>query len=81
MQLAIRVDVDTSIGLREGVPRLLDLFRRRSVRASFFAPPTFDVSLREIFVPLLAGGTLVIPDPEVRSDARRLVGWLREQRI
>lgn len=36
MQLAIRVDVDTSIGLREGVPRLLDLFRRRSLRASFF---------------------------------------------
>lgn len=36
MQLAIRVDVDTSIGLREGVPRLLDLFRRRSLHASFF---------------------------------------------
>ncbi len=54
---------------------------KESVRASFFAPPTFDVSLREIFVPLLAGGTLVIPDPAVRSDARRLVGWLREQRI
>jgi len=52
-----------------------------SVRASFFAPPTFDVSLREIFVPLLAGGTLVIPSPEERGDARRLVGWLREQRV
>lgn len=36
MQLAIRVDVDTSIGLREGVPRLLDLFRRCSLHASFF---------------------------------------------
>ncbi len=36
IQLAIRVDVDTRIGLREGVPRLLDLFRRRGVSASFF---------------------------------------------
>jgi|GEM_PF-1819742 len=53
----------------------------QSVRASFFAPPTFDVSLREIFVPLLAGGTLVIPDADVRSDARRLTDWVREQRI
>src|SRR5574341_1692942 len=36
MQLAIRIDVDTEIGLREGVPRLLELLSRQSVRASFF---------------------------------------------
>lgn len=36
MQLAIRVDVDTAIGLKQGVPRLLELFRRYTVRASFF---------------------------------------------
>ncbi len=36
IQLAIRVDVDTRIGLKEGVPRLLDLFRRCGVLASFF---------------------------------------------
>ena len=35
-QLAIRVDVDTQIGLREGVPRLLDLFSRYKLTASFF---------------------------------------------
>lgn len=52
-----------------------------AVRASFLAPPGFDVSLREIFVPLLAGGTLVIPPAAVRNDARRLLGWLRERRI
>jgi undecaprenyl phosphate-alpha-L-ara4FN deformylase len=34
--VALRVDVDTRRGLREGVPRLLDLFRRLDVRASFF---------------------------------------------
>ncbi|MFQ5852181.1 MAG: polysaccharide deacetylase family protein, partial [Candidatus Binatia bacterium] len=36
MELALRVDVDTRVGLREGVPQLLDLFRRYSVQASFF---------------------------------------------
>jgi undecaprenyl phosphate-alpha-L-ara4FN deformylase len=35
-QLAVRVDVDTRHGLRTGVPRLLGIFERRGVRASFF---------------------------------------------
>ena len=34
--LALRVDVDTRRGLHEGVPRLLALFRRLDVVASFF---------------------------------------------
>jgi peptidoglycan/xylan/chitin deacetylase (PgdA/CDA1 family) len=36
MQLAIKIDVDTRIGLREGVPRLLELLRRHGIKASFF---------------------------------------------
>lgn len=54
MQLAIRVDVDTRIGLREGVPRLLDLFRRYSVCASFFVtfgPDHSGRALRRIWQP------------------------------
>ena len=53
----------------------------QSVRASFLAPPTFDVSLREILVPLLAGGRLIIPEAGDRADADRLVAWLRRRRI
>ena len=34
--VALRVDVDTRRGLTEGVPRLLELFRRLDVSASFF---------------------------------------------
>lgn len=34
--VALRVDVDTRRGLTEGVPRLLELFRRLDVTASFF---------------------------------------------
>jgi peptidoglycan/xylan/chitin deacetylase (PgdA/CDA1 family) len=33
---ALKVDVDTFLGLREGAPRLLDLFARHGVRASWF---------------------------------------------
>src|SRR5438093_13580498 len=36
MQFAVKVDVDTRIGLREGVPRLLELLRRYDVRGRFF---------------------------------------------
>ena len=32
----LKVDVDTHVGLRDGAPRLLDLFARRGVRASWF---------------------------------------------
>lgn len=54
MKLAIRVDVDTRIGLREGVPRLLDLFKRHSVRASFFVsfgPDNSGRALRRLWQP------------------------------
>jgi undecaprenyl phosphate-alpha-L-ara4FN deformylase len=34
--VALRVDVDTRRGLTEGVPRLLDVFRRLEIAASFF---------------------------------------------
>jgi len=42
------VDVDTARGLVEGVPRLLELFRRRDLRASFFVTMGPDHSGRAI---------------------------------
>ncbi len=35
-RLVLKVDVDTFSGTREGVPRLLELFEREGVRATFF---------------------------------------------
>lgn len=50
-------------------------------RISQLAPTTFDVSLRDILVPLLAGGTLCIPPIDARTDSRRLLSWLETERV
>ena len=52
-----------------------------TARVAWLAPPTFDVSLRDIFAPLLSGGTLVIPDPELRKKASYLPTWLADNKI
>lgn len=36
MKIALKVDCDTAIGSREGIPRLLSLFEEFRIRASFF---------------------------------------------
>jgi len=46
--LSFKVDVCTHDGMRDGVPRLLDLFRRHGVRASFFLSFGPDCSGRAI---------------------------------
>lgn len=35
-RVALKVDCDTFVGTREGVPRLLELFKRMGIRATFF---------------------------------------------
>jgi len=52
-----------------------------SVRVSLLAAPTFDVSLRDILVPLLAGGTLCIPSSGIRTHATRLLEWIQASRL
>ncbi|MBF0551276.1 MAG: amino acid adenylation domain-containing protein, partial [Deltaproteobacteria bacterium] len=46
------------------------------MKVSQFAPVTFDASLRDFFTPLITGGTVCIPEKEVKSNPRRLVDWL-----
>ena len=52
-----------------------------TVRSSWLAPVSFDVSLRDILVPLMAGGTLFWPDENTRMQPHRLVTWLQENKI
>ncbi|OGL13598.1 MAG: hypothetical protein A3K12_09315 [Candidatus Rokubacteria bacterium RIFCSPLOWO2_12_FULL_71_19] len=52
--VALRVDVDTRRGLHDGVPRLLELFRRERLRASFFVtmgPDRSGLALRRAWRP------------------------------
>ena len=53
-KLAIKVDVDTLRGYREGVPGLLDLFKRHGLSASIFfsfGPDNSGKAIRRIFRP------------------------------
>ncbi|MET9963049.1 amino acid adenylation domain-containing protein [Streptomyces sp. NPDC006326] len=43
-----------------------------------FATPTFDVSVLEIFCPLLAGATLAVADADQRRDPELLTDFIRE---
>lgn len=52
-----------------------------TVRSSWLAPVTFDVCLRDILVPLMAGGTLFWPDENTRTNPHRLVSWLQKNKI
>lgn len=51
-------------------------------RVSQLLPLSFDGSLRDIFVPLCAGGTIGVPEHnELVTDAKELVAWLDREQI
>ena len=51
-------------------------------RVSQLTSPSFDAYLRDMFVPLCAGGTLCAPaDRETITDGRRLAAWLENEEI
>lgn len=67
----LKVDVDTHDGMRDGVPRLLDAFRRHGVRGTFFlsfGPDNAGKAIWNVFRP----GFL---RKMVRSGAPSLYGW------
>lgn len=50
--VAIKIDVDTYLGTRQGIPRLLEIFRRHGVKATFFAvlgPDNSGKAIRRVF--------------------------------
>jgi peptidoglycan/xylan/chitin deacetylase (PgdA/CDA1 family) len=83
MRVALRVDVQTLRGLREGVPNLMRLFSEFQVRASFFFPMGRDLSgrrpvqawrsRRHLGFASLAYGTLLIPPALGRVSKQWLV--------
>lgn len=53
----------------------------QSTRGSLLSPVTFDVSLRDIFTPLAAGGCVCIPAEQTIRDPAGLYRWMRDKRI
>ena len=52
----------------------------RGCRVSQLTAPTFDAWLRDVFVPLCAGGTVCLP-PQRKTEPDRLLAWLDESRV
>jgi len=67
--LVLKVDVDTHVGLREGAPRLLDLFAKHGVRASWFVTMGPDRTGRSVLRAFRQKGFLA---KMLRSGAPRL---------
>jgi peptidoglycan/xylan/chitin deacetylase (PgdA/CDA1 family) len=71
-RVALKVDCDTLEGTREGVPRLVEIFAARGIRATFFftlGPDRSGVAVRRIFT---RKGFLA---KMIRSRAASLYGW------
>ena len=69
-----------------GIVNLLQDFQRRQPleaadRCSFWTSLSFDVSVYEIFTPLMFGGTLDPVPESVRVDGREMSRWLSERGI
>jgi undecaprenyl phosphate-alpha-L-ara4FN deformylase len=70
-QVAIKVDVDTYVGLRDGVPALARVLERRGLRASFFiacGPDHTGRALRRLVKPGFLAKTL-------RTNVPGMYGW------
>ncbi|MCU0289819.1 MAG: amino acid adenylation domain-containing protein, partial [Acidobacteria bacterium] len=50
-------------------------------RISQFTSPSFDPFLRDVFVPLLAGGTCCIPAQDTLMNMKQLIHWIAENKI
>ncbi len=90
MQLALKIDVDTFRGTREGVPRLVELLKRHGVQATFFFTMGKDRSGRGIFkLPRVARiehygfktllyGTF-LPAPDVGNSCTEILRNVRDE--
>ncbi|WP_179415851.1 non-ribosomal peptide synthetase [Mucilaginibacter sp. E4BP6] len=47
-----------------------------NTKIPLLAPLSFDVSLRDIFVPLYAGGTVLIPDADLKYKVSEFINWI-----
>jgi peptidoglycan/xylan/chitin deacetylase (PgdA/CDA1 family) len=72
MEVAFKVDVDTHQGLREGVPRLAEMFARSGISATFFVAMGPDNSGRAIWRAFRNRGFI---SKMLRTRAASIYGW------
>jgi len=71
-RVALKVDCDTFEGTREGIPRLLEIFAARGIRATFYftlGPDRSGLAVRRVFTRKGFLGKMI------RSRAPSLYGW------
>lgn len=71
-EIALKVDVDTFVGARDGIPRLREAFRMLGVPAAFFVTMGPDHSGRAIFRVFTQKGFLT---KQLRNKATTTYGW------
>lgn len=74
------------LGIEKGLDHFINWQKEKffigvGCRCSLLSPVTFDVSLRDILVPLYSGGAIVIPDSSTRQDPYKLLQWLSKKQI
>ncbi|MFD2586096.1 AMP-binding protein [Croceitalea marina] len=52
-----------------------------TANVSQLAPVSFDVSLRDIFLPILVGGTICIPPGQLKFQIDRFIQWIQSSEI
>ncbi|KMK66291.1 non-ribosomal peptide synthetase [Puniceibacterium sp. IMCC21224] len=52
-----------------------------TTRSAQLAPVTFDVSLRDVLLPLSLGGVVTVPPRDLIAVPRKLLGWLRDHDV
>lgn len=50
-------------------------------RVALLSAPSFDVVLRDMFLPLVCGGELCVPGIEVRADPSAVAPWLADSQV
>lgn len=51
------------------------------LKVSQLAPVTFDASLRDIFTPLITGGTVFVPGPSIKGNIDHLLAWIEKSAL
>jgi amino acid adenylation domain-containing protein len=74
------------VGCHKGLTHFINWERNEfkfdnNIRVSQLTRIGFDASLRDIFIPLVTGGTLFIPGEEVRSNTSLLIEWLQKTQV